>query len=262
MTTLYETEFVLDDDSHESLHAVPDGQAKGWDGEEQEGYGEAAGDFPEELLIDESEWQSLIEQREANEQQLSQQMIAAGLPCKSQEQTELCWANSPTHIEEIIRVQQNEPMVILSPASVAGPINGYRNQGGYLTKALQQLISAGAVPVDLWPANAIDKSYMTLDNRQLALNYRIEKWIGLQKANLNQLVSLLLRDIPVSIGLPWWKHVVTAYDAVWVNGRIGIRFRNSWGMKWGHLGFAVLQGNKMYFDSAVAAMTAVTAAKE
>jgi hypothetical protein len=93
----------------------------------------------------------------------------------------------------------------------------------------------------------------------LAQQYRVDKWLELEPRNIDQLVSLDLRDIPVPVAYNWWGHEVTAYDAVWVNGEIGIRCRNSWGMSYGHLGFFLLQGNKMYPDDAVAPLTATAA---
>lgn len=168
-----------------------------------------------------------------------------------------CWCNAPTHCIEILRVQQNEPMVILSPASVACPQTNFKNVGGWGKNALLQIIGHGAVPVDNWPANAIDRKYATKDNAALAMNYRVVKWADLTPRNTPQLISLLLRDIPVAVAYNWWGHEVTAYDAVWVNGQIGVRDRNSWGMSYGHLGFFVLQGSKMLADDAVAPMTAL-----
>jgi len=252
-------ELILDDDTPDVAHAIPEGFGTGFMGRGFEGYGDTAADFPPELLIPRSEWQARITEKEANGTQLSTLMIAAGLPCKNQQSTNYCWANAPTHCLEIIRVLQNEPMIILSPASVGGPSTNFRNVGGWGKTALQQIITDGAVPVDQWPANAIDKKYLTEANKTLALQYRVVDWINCIPRNLDQLISLLLRGIPVAIGLNWWGHEVTAYDALWLNGTIAVRFRNSWGMDWGHLGFATLQGQKMYPDDAVAPVSALAA---
>lgn len=255
---LYTGELLFDDSTHESAHAAPEGYGTGFHGRRSEGYGAAVSAFDKDLLIDPSEFQARAEEREANGRQLSQRMITAGLPCKDQSQTEFCWCNAPTHSEEVNRVLQNEPMVILSPASVACPQTNFMNVGGYGGDAIQRLVDFGAVPVEQWPANAIDQKYYTKANMAVAMNYRVAKWIQIDARNINQLCSLLLRDIPTAIGLNWWGHEVTAYDVVWVNGQLGIRCRNSWGMGYGHLGFFTLQGSKMYPDDGVAPVSVTT----
>lgn len=210
--------------------------------------------FPQQLLIPQSDWQGWIEDQERSKSRLSDLAIQAGLICKNQEQTSLCWANAPTHLVELNRVVQNQAAVILSPASVAGPINGFRNEGGYGEDALKQLIHFGAVPVGHWPANAIDRRYYTAANKALALQYRCTEWWRLRPHNLQEHISCLLRRIPVAVGLGYWGHEVSDYEAVWVNGQIGVRFRNSWSEDWpsrGARGFSIRQGNKILADDAV-----------
>lgn len=253
---LYKNELVFDDSTPEKAHDAPEGYGKGWPGLDPQGYSAVADEeFPAEWLIPRNEWQARIEERESRGLQLSQRMIKAGLPCKDQSSTNFCWCNGPVHTVEITRVLQNEPMVILSPASVACPITGFRNVGGWGTQALESIIKNGVVPVDQWPANAISKQYFTQANRDLAMKYRVAKWLAPQPRNLDQLISLLLRDVPSAVAYNWWGHEVTAYDAIWENGQIGVRDRNSWGMSYGHLGFFSVQGNKMLPDDIVAPLT-------
>ncbi len=257
---LYPKELLFDDSTPDEAHEPPDGYAKGYSGRRPEGYGATTShDFPTQLLIPRSEWQARIEEREKKGTQLSAKMIKAGLPCKNQESTNYCWINAPAHTMEITRVLQNEPMVIFSPASGGAVITNFRNVGGWGKDALDFIATDGLVPVENWPANAIDKRYHTQANIDLAKQYRVDKWLELVPRNLDQLVSMLLRDIPVAVAYNWWGHEVTAYDAVWVNGQIGIRPRNSWGMDYGHLGFFTVQGNKMYADDAVCPLTATAA---
>lgn len=255
---LFEGEIVLDDSTPEELHAEPDGQSRGREG--VAGYGATAEPFPAELMIDPSEVQARIAEMEERQSRTSDVIKQAGLPCKNQQQTNYCWINAPTHCTEIVRVVQNQPMVILSPASAGGPIKNYRNVGGFGEEGLAYIVDHGLVPVDKWPANALESRYSTAQNRALALDYRVTEWNHLAPRNIDQLVSLLLRRIPVAIGLNWWSHEVTAVDAVWLNGRVAIRIRNSWGMDWptaGAGGFAILQGNKMLPDDACAPRVAV-----
>lgn len=255
---IYPGETVFDDSTHEDAHAPPEGFGRGREG--PAGYGAVADPFPAELLIPRGEWQARIQEMEERKTRLSDLIIQAGLPCKNQQQTNYCWINAPTHCTEIVRLLQNQPMVILSPASAGAQIKNYRNQGGYGEEGLQFIVDHGLVPVDKWPANAIDRRYATPENKTLALDYRVTEWMRLQPRNIDQLVSMLLRRIPVAIGLNWWSHEIVAVDAVWLNGTVAIRFRNSWGMDWptaGAGGWSILQGSKMLPDDACGPRVAI-----
>lgn len=224
-----------------------------------EAYQGVADPFPAELIIPRSEWRARIQEMEEQKSRLSDLILQAGLPCKDQERTNYCWANATSHAVEIARALQNEPQVILSAASVGAQITGYRNVSGYGRQALQFIGAHGVVPESRWPKNAISRQYATPDNLALAQDYRQSAWWVLDESNFDQIVSCLLRRIPVAVGLAWWGHEVTYYDAAWVDGTIAIRFRNSWGMAWGDKGFATLQGRRMLPDDAVAPRAAVAA---
>lgn len=257
---LYPGEFVIDENSPDQLVKTPEGKSTGLRlGLRSTPFGQMHGStaFPAELLIPRSDWQAWIQDAEQSQTRISDICLAAGLPCKDQGQTNYCWINAPTHCVEIIRVVQNQGMVILSPASAGGPIKKFRNDGGWGEEGLRWIVDHGLCPVDLWPANAISKSYYTEANRQVALNYRVTEWFELVPRNLDQLVSCLLRRIPVAVGYNWWGHEVTACDAVWMDGTVSIRIRNSWGMSWGSQGFGILSGNKMLPDDAVAPRVAI-----
>ena len=220
-------------------------------------YGSIASPFDDSLLIPRSEWQARIQEMHERESFLSDFIRASKLPPKDQQRTNFCWANAPVHCLEIVRAQQGQRQIILSPASVACRINGFRNEGGWGKEALKFITENGASPVSTWPANAIDRRYDTPGNEDIARHFRVVEWTELEPRNLDQLVSMLLRRIPVAVGYNWWGHEVTAVDADWIDGEIGIRIRNSWG-NWGDgNGFAVLQGNRRLPDDAVAPRTAL-----
>ena len=167
-----------------------------------------------------------------------------------------CWANAPVYATQVVRSQQNQGLVLLSPASVAAQIKNYKNVGGWGREALEWIVERGIVPVSQWPANAIDRRYATPANLALAMQYRVDEWTELKPRSLDQLVSLLLRRIPVPVGYSWWAHQVTAIDALWLDGEIAIRIRNSWG-NWGENGYGVLKGSRLLPDDAVAPRTAL-----
>lgn len=256
-------ELIIDDNSGDDVTCVPGDKSTGLKlGLRSTPFGQIknAPAFPKELLIPRSEWQARIQEMEERKSRTSDLCIAAGLPCKDQSSTNFCWANAPVHCLEIVRLQQGQPMVILSPASVGGPIKHFKNVGGWGEEALEWIVEHGACPVDQWPANAIDDDYYTEANKATAKDYRVTEWWELTPRNTDELISCLLRRLPVACGYNWQGHETTAVDAVWKNGQIGTRNRNSWSMDWpsaGAGGWYILQGQKMLADDAVCPRVAV-----
>lgn len=214
--------------------------------------------FPDELLIPENEWQARAEEMDQRKSKLSDIAIAGGVPVLNQLNTNYCWIFGPTGAYMLVRCIQGQPMVELSPASGGGPITNWKNVGGWGEQGLQWIVDNGLVPTSRWPATAIDRRYYTEENKAIAKEYRCTEWWRLEPRNIKQLVSCLLRRIPVTVGYSWWGHQVYACDVVYINGKLGIRIRNSWGdIPQYPNGFAILQGNKMYPDDAVAPRVAV-----
>ncbi len=255
-------EFIIHDTTPEE-HFIINGLGRGLDLSQRtaDGYAGVADPFPAELLIPRSEWQARIAERVERKTQLSDLIKQAGLKSKNQANLNYCWVYAPTHCVEIVRTLQNQPQIALSAASAGGPITGYRNVGGWGKTALQWIANKGVCPESVWPDHSLNSKYATADNKTLALDYRVQEWTELEPGNLDQLVSMLLRNIPVAIGLAWWSHEVTAVDPVWRDGTVTIRIRNQWwpdGVHpWGDDNFAELQGSRMIPDDAVAPRVAV-----
>jgi len=251
---LYPGETIIHETSPRSLYEPPDGYGAGLDLglKGPFTYAATADPFPDELLVPESEWQARIQEMEELKTRLSDLSLQAELPCKNQQSTNYCWINAPTHCVEVARLVQNQPMVILSPASAGAPMTNFRNVGGWGGPGLEYIGQKGLVPVDKWPANAIDRKYWTEENKQVALQYRQSEWWELKPRNKAQLMSVLFRREVTAVGYNWWGHEVTAVEPVWLDGTAALRIRNSWGMEWGSKGFSILQGSKMLPDDAVA----------
>ena len=217
-------------------------------------------EVPNELLYDESEWEPRAAELEKTKSNLSSLAKLLGVPVLDQRNTNYCWVFGVLGAFMLLRATQGQKAVRLSSASIGGPVTGFRNVGGWGRDSIVQLQTAGAVPSELWADTDINPKLWTPENKAIAKNYTCPEWFNLQPRNLKQLVSLLLRGIPVAVGFDWWGHLVYAVDVVFVNGRIGIRIRNSWGdIPQYPDGYAILQGNKMYFTDGVAPRAASAA---
>lgn len=220
-------------------------------------YGNVAHAFPAALLVPRSEWQARCEELDSTKSAIPDICDLAGLPVKDQKQTNFCWANGPTHCVEIIRAVQGLTPTVLSAASVACQVNGYRNQGGWGKDALEFIISKGIVPDTKWPNAAISRAYATPENLALAMKYIVTGWWELEPGNLDQLISCLFHRVPVAVGYSWWSHEVTAVRPLWIDGAIAIQIDNSWGEGWGTKGRGILQGRRILPDDAVAPVVAI-----
>lgn len=214
-------------------------------------FGSPASPFPKELIMDDNEIISRIQEAEERESRLSDVILRANLPSKDQKQTNYCWAFAPAHCLEIARLLQNQEYIDLSAASVAAPIKGYRNQGGAGTEALAYMSDYGIFPTIMWPNAAIDRRYYTQEGKQTALSYRTTEWWEL--GNIRELNSyLMLRRGAASVGYPWWSHEVSVVEPIVLDGVIAHRDRNNYGMGYGYKGFFIVRGSRMQFDECIA----------
>lgn len=261
---------VIDDTNWQDyVSGTVDGEGMGR-GYEPEGYAEqgfGANPYGEAFnlpLIPRSEWRDRIEEKERTKSGIKAMLKLAGIPVKNQQRTNYCWANGPVYMVEIWRAIQGLPYVSLSPASVAAVIKNFQNRGGWGSEAIRFLAEHGAAPSDLWPDAAIDRRYKTVESDRHRADYQADKWLELRPRNFDQLVTCLLSDMPVGIGLNWWRHYVTATGAVIVNdsrdieSAVGVEYDNSWGMNYGDEGRGVLAGTRKLADEQWS-ITSVTA---
>jgi len=253
---------VIDDETHIPPGVVVQGQrmgtgliARDYDQQPFGSYGARGIPFD---VIPRSEWAERIKAKERNKTRIVDLCDHAGLTCLNQGSTNYCWINAPVHTLEIRRVVQNQKLVRLSPASVGAPIKNFRNNGGWGTEGLKYLVKHGCVPQDNWPANAIQRKYDTSANDALRPRYRVTEWMELERRNFDQLITCLLLGYPVAIGLNWWRHEVTAMDAVILGrNKYGVIIDNSWGPGWGENGRGVLTEKKATPDDAVSPRSVV-----
>lgn len=208
-------------------------------------------------IIPRNEWPDRISEMESDNTRVSDMLLAADIPSLNQEQTNYCWCNAVTGCVQALRCQQDQEYISLSPASVAAPVTGFRNEGGEGLEALQYMVQNGIASTDIWPANAIDESYVE-PAAQERLLHKVTSFVVLQQGNFDQLMTMLFMRMPTAIGLDWWSHEVMACDPVSLgNGQFGIRFRNSWGASYGSNGFNTLTEQKATPDDACSPLVTI-----
>ena len=265
---------------------VPAGQSRGYKARDYEAYpvGFCSGlsALPSEMMVPRDQWDERIEEMERTKTRLSDLVLAAGLPCKDQNGTNYCWINAPTHAVEVRLIQQNQRkkdggLIILSPASVGCKIKGFRNVGGWGGEGLEYIREHGLVPVELWPANAISRTYDKPEAWKEAEQFIVLEWFDLKPRSFDEKMSCHFHRIPTADGYNWWSHEVTGYDPIRISASVrdsqrrwfenselfqkldpitrdrqleelgskyGSRERNSWGMSYGDRGFFDLTESK------------------
>lgn len=203
-----------------------------------------------------------VRQREADGETLRQLCRDSGLTPKNQGQTNLCWSNSSVHPAEIWRLVQGQPIVRLSAASVAAPLTGYRNVGGWPTQSLQFLVDVGAAPESLWPNNEVTtKRYETAEVAAARPLYRIREWYdavdGEQmdaEERFLRMATLLVLGYPCSAAYNWMRHAVTPVDMILLPNtadQLGVFCHNS-GYGRDANGFTTLTGTRAIPDECLA----------
>lgn len=216
--------------------------------------GPFASSFPH--LIPEDEWDDRIEEKDRTQSGLYFAWKQSGMAPLNQNGTNYCWCNGVVTAIQLTRIVNNAPFIEYSPASVAAPIKGYRNQGGWGGEALDYIVNNGILPAQYWPVNAIKRQYDTPESREERKKHKITEWYELQARNFNQLMTAVLLDFPVAVGYNWWQHEVCAIRPVKIGiKQYGIGILNSWGISYGDNGYAVLTRSKATPDDAVCPAT-------
>jgi len=158
------------------------------------------------------------------------------LPPHDQGGTNYCWAHGSIRASEVLRVFEGQQPRILSAESVAVPLTGGRNRGGYPEEALHQIRNYGACEQSYWPLNDRNEDNAKPKWRENATLHRMRRWADVLGFGM-QITFALLR-VPVPIGLGWWGHLVCQLDPIHYGGDdFGIGCDNSWGADYGDNGY-------------------------
>lgn len=188
------------------------------------------------------------------------------IPSLDQGQWGYCWSHSSTMALMLERAKANLPYVPLSAFMPAALIKGGANEGGWAALSMEFLQKYGTCSQSLWPQKDASLSRNTTETTADAAKHKVsEAWVDLEAAvydrnlTLQQMLSLVVCDIPVAADFYWWGHSVCVLDAVEVDGEPCPLIINSWTDGWGDLGEAVLQGTRAVPNGAVACRASVAA---
>lgn len=195
----------------------------------------------------------VIEQREAAGTTLRAIRKKFGIRPLNQGSTNFCWANAVVHSLHYQQVLTRGQHEVLSPASVACYITGFRNVGGWCGQALKQIVEYGVNSAEEWPPNKIDQRLAAREGmQQRARERRVTEWYDLKPQNWDELATFLVLGIPVAIALLRMRHAMLAIDLAIEKGKEIVIVDNSWGSSWGDDGLGKLSREKAIPDEAVA----------
>lgn len=212
--------------------------------------------FPDELLIDEAEWDERIAEQVAKQSSMEDirnfGMDGQQIPSLDQDGIGYCWIHSGTNCMKIGRAISGEPYVPLSAFMAGSIIKNYRDEGGNGIDGVKFFATKGVCSEKYWPAQARNPKYDTPEMWANAALHKALRWYDLSpnaSTRRKQVASCLLRNIPVIGDFNWWGHSVMMIRLV---SRTETNIWNSWSDSWSVKGIGKLQGSKAWPDNAVA----------
>ncbi len=184
------------------------------------------------VKISRNEWDARLDEQE---RMLRRSSDFCDFDPLDQDGTPECWGNGPVGSVMTTRRIMGLPHVRLSPASICGPITGYKYRGGWEGDAYEYLTETGAVPVEVWG------SEYDLENSSFNSKPEVTACRPFFKAlelvdcedDFDAWATCCLLTMTGGFAYNWMSHVMQACDLVRIeSGSYGLRQRNSWG-NWG-----------------------------
>lgn len=206
------------------------------------------------------EWAERVKDREKRGRTMSSIIRKKRIPTSDQDGTNFCWTYGVVSAVNAKRAWRGMPYVEYSRESVAAPIKGYRNNGGWGKEAAEYIAKYGIFRQEDWKRYHYSSSaYRTEAGLLVAAGHKILEWESLPDYDFDSLFSTLLDDEAVAVGYDWWSHEVCAIDPVIIGSNsFGIRIWNSWGDSYGDNGMAILSEAKGTPADAVVPFTFVS----
>lgn len=227
-------------------------------------------------LVDLTQLPGIIREMEAKKSRLSDVVLRAGIPSLDQNDPRYmstrsprwgyCWAHGPVDAVIAHRAANNQEYIPLSAFGLAYTIKNKRDEGAWGALAVERLLRDGVGPESLWPRfeqrmRDPGDPFWTAARRYKVTGgwWELDAPVYDKDLSKHQVLSCLVMRRPVPADFNWWGHHVNLYDVVdsFPNkdpkdlSRYGVRFRNSWGDRFGDRGFGVLTGSKSIPDNAV-----------
>ncbi len=251
-------EFIIDDNTNLGIAILQEG-GRGLilpedRPRESFGYGDAAKPFSLEI-IPEQEWEQRARDMEREESRLSDIAKLEGVEVKDQKQTPLCWSFATHSAAEVSLAVEGAYREPFAPAYAAMMLQNWRPAGYWGKPCIEFMDSRGMMPTRLWSGGdaSVSKRRITPDMETEAAKNTTTEWVELKPGSsmLAQIVTCLFNRRPVSAGYNFMGHQVCLMDVVWKDGKIMIRFQNSWNKTWNNGGFGLLADSKRVANDAV-----------
>lgn len=201
--------------------------------------GVAAFDLP---LIPESEWRERFAAKDAAGAWLIDAFLrrgaeSLGYHALDQDGLSLCWRYGVVSAIQLLRSARNEPFLDLVPESILGTEYDFRDHGGFGHDAAQAIAANGICTSRTWPHQSLARSNDNAASQAERKLHKIVRFLDLRRSDQGQLVSALLADAPVPVGLDKMGHEMCACRARF-NPDLEIGMLNSWDVSYGVKGFA------------------------
>lgn len=141
----------------------------------------------------------------------------------NQQSTNYCWAFAAVIALMVERAVEGKPFVRLSPSSVAGPITGYRNVGGYIEDSLKRLIEHGVASEDYVPQTTLSRNDYKVGWQTNASMHKVDGWDDVGRHKQRQITKILTYK-PLVCAFNRMGHAMCGIN--WTDDNTGLRFDN------------------------------------